>query len=180
MPRTRTQLARILLVAITLAIGSVYGYYAGREWLAKWAFVHQTEFGVEEIVRIAIPQTELTAENSFLIHQEEFAWQGDMVDVLHREVRSDTLYIYAFRDEAETELRQEAAWLYRDQSQPEPLSDTRTKRVKWFSPFVLPYQVTVAPAPDAVSPESIPFFSYSPPHFQRPLLDVTIPPPDQS
>ena len=35
------------------------------EWLAKWAFAHQTEFGVEEIVRIAIPQTELTAKNSF-------------------------------------------------------------------------------------------------------------------
>ena len=103
-----------------------------------------------------------------------------MVDVLHREVRSDTLYIYAFRDEAETELRQEAAWLYRDQSQPEPLSDTRTKRVKWFSPFVLPYQVTVVPAIDAVLTEFNPVFSYSPSHFQRPLLDVTIPPPDQS
>ena len=87
----------------------------GREWLAKWAFAHQTAFGVEEIVRIAVPQTELTAENNFLTNQEEFAWQGDMVDVLHREIRSDTLYIYAFRDEAETELRQEAAWLYRDQ-----------------------------------------------------------------
>ena len=80
-----------------------------------------------------------------------------MIDVLHREIRSDTLYIYAFRDAAETELRQEAAWLYRDPNQPEPPSDTRSKRVKWFSPFVLPYQVTVAPVSGSILPEFPPF-----------------------
>jgi hypothetical protein len=180
MPRTRTQLVRILLVAVTLAIGTVYGYYYGREWLAKWAFAHQTEFGVDELILIAIPQTDLSPQNDFLVKQEEFAWQGEMVDVLHREIRSDTLFIYGFRDAAETELRQEAAWLYRDQNQPEPLSDARTKRVKWFSSFVLPYQVTVAPVSDFILPEFVLFFSYSSPHFQRPLLDVTVPPPDQS
>ncbi len=181
MPRTRTHthITRILLVAALLAIGSVYGYYYGREWAAKWAFAHQTDFGVDELILIAVPQTDLSADNDFLMNQEEFGWQGEMIDVLHREIRSDTLFVYGFRDAAETELRQEAAWLYRDPNQPEPLSDTRIKRTKWFSPFVLPYQVTVVPVFAVVLSEFPRFCSYSLPHCQRPLLDVTVPPPDQ-
>ena len=76
MPRTRTHIARILLVAVTLAIGSVYGYYYGREWAAKWAFAHQTEFGIEELVRIAIPQSELNAKNDFLIQSGRICLAG--------------------------------------------------------------------------------------------------------
>ncbi|WP_018620463.1 hypothetical protein [Spirosoma luteum] len=168
-----------MMVAL-LAIGGLYGYYYSLEWAAKWAFAHQTEFGVDELILIAVPQTNLSPDNDFLVHQEEFTWQGEMIDVLHREIRSDTLYIYGFRDAVETELRREAAWLYGDQNQPEPLPDTRVKRVKWFSPFVLPYQVTVTPLWDATLSEFSPFFSYSSLHFQRPLLDVTVPPPDLS
>ncbi|WP_020602717.1 hypothetical protein [Spirosoma spitsbergense] len=178
MPRTHTQLARILLVAVTLAVGSVYGYYYGREWAAKWAFAHQTEFGLDELVLIAIPQADLSPNNDFLIHQEEFAWQGEMIDMLHREVRSDTLFVYGFRDEAETELRQEAAWLYRDPNQPDPLSDARTKRARWCSPFVLPYKVIIAPVSDSILPEFTHLFSFSSPRIRLPLLDVTVPPPD--
>ena len=178
MPRTRTHIARIITIAATLAIGGLYGYYYGLAWMAKWTFAHQTEFGVDELILIAVPQTNLSPDNDFLVHQEEFAWQGEMIDVLHREIRFDTLYIYGFRDAVETELRQEAAWLYGDQNQPEPLSDTRVKRVKWFSPFVLPYQVTVAPLSDAGLFECPPVFFYFSPQFQRPLLAVTVPPPD--
>jgi hypothetical protein len=179
MTRTRTHINRILLVAALLAIGSVCGYYYVREWVAKWAFAHQTEFGVDELILIAVPQTDLSSGNNFLVNQEEFAWQGEMIDVLHREIRSDTLFVYGFRDAAETELRQEAAWLYRDPNQPKPLSDTRIKRTKWFSPFVLPYQVTVVPVSGSILPEFTRLFSFSSPRIQRPLLDVMVPPPDQ-
>lgn len=175
---TRPNVAHILLVALTLTLTGIYGYYYGREWLAKWAFAHQTEFGVDELVLIAIPQADLSPKNEFLVNREEFAWQGEMVDVLHREIRSDTLFIYGFRDATETELKHEAAWLYRDPAQPEPLSDTRSKWGKWFGVFVLPNRIIMVPVSDSFLPDLLPFFSFSSPRTQRPLLDVMVPPPD--
>ncbi len=178
MGNRRIHIARILLVTATLVLGSLYGYYYGREWLAKWAFAHQTDFGIDELVLIAIPQTDLAYHNAYLASEGEFEWQGQMVDALHREVRSDTLYIYGFRDEAETELKQEAAWLYPDTAQPDQLPDASTKRAKWFSPFVLPASVTIPLITGAGQVDRSSFFAYSAPRIRLPLLAVIVPPPN--
>ena len=178
MRNSHTRIARILLATITVALLGVYGYYVGLEWMAKWAFAHQTDFGIDELTLITIPQKDLTHYNDYLINKSEFEWHGQMVDVIHREVRSDTLYIYGFRDEAETELKQEAAWLYQDTNQSDKLPGTDTKRVKWYSPFVLPNQ-TVLPLAAFFNGLGLPQFSSRFSFFIRlPLLDVISPPPD--
>lgn len=171
-------IVRILLVTATLLVVGIHGYYSAREWIAKWAFAHQTEFGIDELILIAIPQTDHSRQTDFLVSQEEFVWQGNMVDVLHREVRSDTLYIYGFRDDAETELKREASWLYRDPNQPDSLPSAGTKRAKWFSPFVLPERVVVSLVVWSVLPNRQNLFTYSPPNIRFPSLEVLLPPPD--
>lgn len=181
MPRiTRNTIVRLLLVATTLALGCVYGYYYGRAWVAKWTFAHQTTFGIDELVLITVPKKELSAQNAYLADEGEFVWQGEMVDVLHREIRSDTLFIYGFRDAVETDLREAAAWLYPNltTTQSEPLSDTRTKRIKWFSPFVVPYSHTGLPASVASLLLTRPYVRYASTLRRLPFLEVLTPPPN--
>jgi hypothetical protein len=117
---SRIYIARILLVTASLTLAGFYGYYYAREWVAKWVFAHQTYFDTDRLILIVVPQVDLSSKNDYLANEREFAWKGKMIDVLHREIRSDTLYIYGFSDEAETELHNEAAWLYQDTDQPDP------------------------------------------------------------
>ena len=178
MRKNRTRIARVFLAAIMLVLGSLYGYYYGREGMAKWAFAHQTDFGIDELTLITIPQTDLNSSNAYLASEAEFDWQGQMVDVLHREVRADTLFIYGFRDKAETELKQEAAWLYQDNDQSNKLPGTNIRRVKCYSPFVLPNQ-TIVPLAAFFNGLGLPQFSSCFSFFIRlPLMDVLSPPPD--
>lgn len=173
----RNHIARITLLVALLTLTGVYGYYYACEWAAKWAFAHQTYFAENELILIAIAQADLTPETANLLSEGEFMWQGDMVDALHHEVRSDTLYVYGFRDVAETKLRQEAAWLYGDKAGTDKVPGHPEKRVKWLNEFVLPHPVIVssitgfAPFLEAV-------FCYSLPRPKRPHLDVFAPPPD--
>ncbi len=177
----RLPLVRVLLVVATLALVGVYGYYQGREWLAKWAFAHQAYFADDELILLKIPRADLSHENDWLVNEGEFEWQGNMVDVLHREFRSDTLYIYGFRDEAETELNQEAAWLYQDtpSTDRQPVSArSGTKRSKQFSPFVLPGSGGLVPLAGVFLPLPTAFFVYSPSRIRLPFLEVPVPPPN--
>ncbi|GAB3014602.1 hypothetical protein [Spirosoma pulveris] len=178
MPITRRNIARFFLATATLAVLSVCGYYYGLELLAKWAFAHKDYFDAEELILIAVPQADLTTEMAHILHEGEFEWRGEMVDVLHREIRSDTLFVYGFRDKAETQLRREAAWLYKDVNHPYRRSNTRTKRVKWISlinPVIQSYFDPLA----AVKIFSLqPFFSYSATTVTPPLLEVPYPPPN--
>lgn len=175
---TRTTIAHTLLAATTVALLGVYGYYYGLAWMAKWAFAHQTYFSADELILITLPQSELTSQTAYIQHEGEFEWQGEMVDVLHREVRSDTLFVYGFRDKAETRLKAQAAWLYEDAAPPCRRSDTQTKWLKWVSlveplyshPFRYPSDWRVSGLQA--------FFAYSSPRLSRPCLEVPSPPPD--
>ncbi|AUD03629.1 hypothetical protein [Spirosoma pollinicola] len=175
---SRIYSARILLATVTLALFSLYGYYYAREWMAKWAFAHQSYFSADELVLITVAKADLTTENAYLLNEGEYEWQGDMVDVLHREIRSDSVYVYGFRDEAETTLRHEAAWLYKRPARNDPFSDTAAKRVKWFCPFILPGSAGMDPLVRPVLPAAVPFFSYTSPRIQLPQLDIPSPPPN--
>lgn len=177
----RIYIVRILLVTASLALAGVYGYYQACEWMAKWAFAHQAYFSADELILIAIPQADLSHQNDYLAGEGEFEWQGEMVDVLHRELRSDTLYIYGFRDRAETKLKQEAAWLYQDTESfdHQPVSSrSHSKRIKWLSPFVLPRSGAIAPIVGFILPLSTSFFAYFPSRFLLPFLEVLAPPPN--
>lgn len=174
----RKHMARMLLATATLAVLSVYGYYYGLELLAKWAFAHQTYFSDEELVLIAVPKTDLSPRNNYLVNAGEFEWEGEMVDVLHREIRSDTLFIYGFRDAAETELKEEAAWLYTNSAQPYRQSDTRTKPIKWVSLLNPASQSVFHNLPPLPLPPTRVFFAYRFPHVSLPWLEVPYPPPN--
>ena len=174
----RNNIGRIVIIATLLTVAGGYGYYYAREWVAKWAFGHQTYFAADELILIAVPQTDLSSRNTYLVEEGEFEWQGQMVDVLHREVRLDTLYIYGFRDVAETELKQEAAWIYRNSNQPDKTPDNPTKRVKWFSPFTLPPSVNPLTTVWCIVQELRPFFSCIVGQLPHPLLEVHAPPPN--
>ncbi|GAB2540680.1 hypothetical protein [Spirosoma aerophilum] len=178
MPITRKHIARFFLATVTLAVLSVCGYYYGLELLAKWAFAHQTYFAADELILIAVPKADLTPETAHLLHEGEFDWKGEMVDVLHREFRSDTLFVYGFRDKAETHLRKEAAWLYKDVSHPYRRSNTRTKQLKWASLINPVYQSYFDPLAAMKIFSLQPFFSYSAATVTPPLLEVPYPPPN--
>lgn len=178
MPITRKKIARFFLATATLAVLSVCGYYYGLELLAKWAFAHKDYFDAEEVILIAIPKADLTIETAHLLHKGEFEWQGEMVDVLHREIRSDTLFVYGFRDKAETQLHKEATWLFNDAHHPTRRSSTRTKRVKWVSLITPVLQGYVDPLAVIKRFSIQPFFSYWAALVTAPLLEVPYPPPN--
>lgn len=161
-----------------LAVLSVCGYYYGLELLAKWAFAHQTYFATDELILIAVPNSDLTAETAELLHKGEFEWKGEMVDVLHREIRSDTLFVYGFRDKAETLVHKEAAWLYKDAHHPYRRSNTRTKRLKWVSLINPAFQGYVDPQAAVRFFDKQFFFSYAAAPATAPLLEVPYPPPN--
>jgi hypothetical protein len=174
-------IARIVLVSSACLLGGIYGYYYASEWMAKWAFSHKSYFATDELILLTIPQTALSHQNEYLASEGEFEWQGEMIDVLHRELCSDTLYIYGFRDKAETELRQEAAWLYEKKvsSDRQPISSrSHTKRIKWFSPFVLPRSGPITPVLGGNLSIQTTFFAYFPTRIRLPLLEVLAPPPN--
>jgi hypothetical protein len=178
MPITRKHIARALFATATLAVLSVYGYFYGLELVAKWAFSHQTYFAADELVLITVAQQDLTTETAFILDEREFEWQGDMVDVLHREIRSDTVYIYGFRDKAETQLKKQAAWLYKDPAHPYRRSNTRTKRLKWISLINPSYASPIDLLPPGMRPDRQHAFSYCSPRLSLPYLEVPSPPPN--
>ena len=175
---SRPTFGRLALLTALLTIAGGYGYYYGREFVAKWAFAHQTYFAADELILIAVPQTNLSSRNTYLVEEGEFEWHGQMVDVLHREVRSDTLYIYGFRDVAETDLKREAAWLYRDPTQPDRVPNPRIKRTKWLSPFILPPSVSTMSIVGGIVPKPRPAFAFFAGPIPRPLLEIPSPPPN--
>ncbi|WP_338875925.1 hypothetical protein WBJ53_09840 [Spirosoma sp. SC4-14] len=178
----RIHIVRIFLITASLMLTSIYGYYQVCEWMAKWAFTHQSYFAADELILLRIPQTDLSSQNDFLVSEGEFEWQGEMVDVLHRELRSDTLYIYGFRDKAETRLRQEAAWLYPDTRHPDhqPISSrSHTKRNKWLNLFVLPRPSAMASLSGCTLSGQQTSFAYSPSRIWLPLLEILAPPPNR-
>jgi hypothetical protein len=174
----RSTIGKLAVIATLLTLTGVYGYYYGLEQLAKWAFAHQTYFAADELILISIAKTDLTTETAYVLDEREFEWQGEMVDVLHREVRSDTVYIYGFRDKTETQLKKQAAWLYNDSTHPYRRPNTRTKRLKWISlinpshasPFK---QLTAGKLPGFRL-----LFSYSSLRLLLPYLEVPSPPPN--
>ncbi|SOD80605.1 hypothetical protein [Spirosoma fluviale] len=175
---TRKNIARFLFAAASVAVLGVCGYFYGLELLAKWAFAHRDYFAADELILISVPKSALTSETAHLLHDGEFEWKGEMVDVLHREVLSDTLFVYGFRDKAETQLRKEAAWLYKDAHHPYRRSNTRTKRVKWVS-LINPILRSYFDSQAALKLFSIQsFFSYLAAPVTAPLLEVPYPPPN--
>ncbi|GAB4043208.1 hypothetical protein [Spirosoma litoris] len=174
----RIHIVRTLLATAALALLSVYGYYCAREWVAKWVFAHKSYFSADELILITVARKDITSTTAYLLNEGEFEWHGDMVDVLHREVRTDTVYIYGFRDEAETKLKQEAAWLYPDKTRADQPLNSQVRRAKWLSPFILPRSSIIAPMACLTMPESQPVFAYSSPRIRIPLLKVIAPPPN--
>ena len=174
----RKTIGKLAVIATLLTLTGVYGYYYGLEWMAKWAFAHQTYFAADELVLIAVAQQDLTAETAFILDEREFEWQGDMVDVLHREIRSDTVYIYGFRDNAETQLKKQAAWLYQDPAHPYRRSNTRTKRLKWISLINPSHAAPTDFQPSGMRPSRQPSFSYIAPRLSLPYPEVPSPPPN--
>lgn len=178
----RITLTRILLVTAILALIGLYGHYYAREFMAKWAFTHQTYFPSDRLIRISVPKAELSHQTDFLVTEGEFEWMGQMVDVLYREIRSDTLYVYGFRDDAETELKQEAPWLYEETAHADqtlgsrPVS--RRKLIKWRTIFDLPYLTEFSQLPVAMIRDLQPTFQYCLVRAARPELDVLSPPPN--
>ncbi|MBC3786661.1 hypothetical protein [Spirosoma utsteinense] len=174
----RRNIGKLAVIATLLTLTGVYGYYYGLELLAKWAFTHQTYFAADELIFIAVAKTDLTTETAYIVDEREFEWQGEMVDVLHRDVRSDTVYIYGFRDKAETQLKKQAAWLYKDSAHPYRRSNTRTKRLKWIS-LINPSSASPF---DHLTPGRLPdlqrSFSYNTPRPSLPYLEVPSPPPN--
>ncbi|GAB3790371.1 hypothetical protein GCM10028818_60400 [Spirosoma horti] len=181
MTHLRRKLVPLLLLT-ALAIFCVHEYYHAREVLAKWAFTHQTYFASDKLVRIVIPKAELSHTTDFLVTENEFEWMGQMVDVLYREVRSDTVYVYGFRDEEETELKRQAPWLYEATAHvgqtPGTRSGSRQKHVKWRPVFVLPDLTAFCQRPAPAVRDLRPIFQYCSRRAARPYLDVLSPPPN--
>ncbi|WP_460940142.1 hypothetical protein [Spirosoma humi] len=175
-------IVRVLLVVVVLALVGLYGHFYAREFLAKWAFTHQTYFASDKLIRIAVPRAELSDQTDFLVTEREFEWMGQMVDVLYREVRSDTLYVYGFRDDAETELKKEAPWLYEETAHvDQTLSSrptSRRKQIKWRTTFDLLYLAESSQLPQATWHGLKPVFTYCSLLITRPELDVISPPPN--
>ena len=169
---------RKIVPFILLTLTGVYSYYYAREFIAKWAFAHQSYFAADELILIAVAQADLTTQTAYLLNEGEFEWQGQMVDVLHREVRLDTVYVYGFRDEVETKLKQEAAWLYQDTAQPDKLPNPRTKQVNWESTINPPYRTRFWYVASGMRPVSQSAFSYISPRSSLPYLEVACPPPN--
>ena len=174
----RIHIVRILLATAMLSLLSLYGYYCAREWVAKWVFAHKTYFSADELILITVAKKDITNTAAYLLNEGEFEWHGDMVDVLYREVRSDTVYVYGFRDEAETKLKQEAAWLYQNKTRSDQPINTHIRWVKWSSLFILPRSLIIAPMACLTMPESQPVFAYYSPRIRIPLLKVIAPPPN--
>ena len=179
MNRPNRQIVRILILTTLLAITGVQGYYCGRACFAKWAFAHQTHFSDNELIRIVVHQKSLTAQTDFLVNKEEFLWGGEMVDVLYREVRSDTLYIYGFRDKIETGLSQEAAWLFQDTTQSDELPAASTKKVGWDTLVCSSSKYIFSAFHVGEVPVSLVNFVYRIPHLRLPFLEVPCMPPIQ-
>lgn len=175
----RTNLVRFFLATATLALLSLYGYYYAREWMAKWAFAHKAYFAADELILITVARTAITTETAFLLDEGEFAWQGQMVDVLHREIHSDSVYVYGFRDEAETRLKQEAAWLYQDILHPLGTPTTCTKHIHWESLIQSPCSGFFDSAFPILLFDVQVFFSHLSIRFSSPSLEVRGPPPNQ-
>ena len=175
----RNHIGRLTVLAVLLTLTGVYGYYYVCELAAKWAFAHQTYFADDELILIAVPNADLTPETANLLSQGEFLWHGEMVDALHREVRSDTLFVYGFRDRAETKLRQEAAWLYLDTTR--KTTDTRPPyrtKLYWETTLNAQYQASFAPVrPGNFSPSRA-TFAYVAHCSTGPHTNVPHPPPN--
>ncbi|QHV96462.1 hypothetical protein [Spirosoma endbachense] len=171
-----------LIAIAVMALVSLYGYYYARESVAKWAFSHQTYFAPDKLILITIPQPELSNQLADLVNEPEFEWNGHMVDVLYREIRSDSVYIYGFRDDAETELKQKAPWLYQNTASSDFIPGTRSgnhrKQINWRSKFDLPY----LPLFDQLELPSLSTLSssfyYCTQRLARPDLEVPSPPPN--
>ncbi|CAN5669033.1 hypothetical protein BH09BAC4_BH09BAC4_27140 [soil metagenome] len=178
----RITVVRMLLVMAVLALVGLYGHFYAREFLAKWAFTHQTYFASDRLIRISVPKAELSHQTDFLATEGEFEWMGEMVDVLYREIRSDTLYVYGFRDDAETELKQEAPWLYEETAHVDQTlgsrPGSRRKLIKWRTIFDLPYLTEFNQLPQATWHGLKPTFQYCSLLITRPELDVLSPPPN--
>ena len=178
----RIKVVRMLLVMAVLALVGLYGHFYAREFLAKWAFTHQTYFASDKLLRIVVPKAELSDQTDFLATEAEFEWMGQMVDVLYREIRSDTLYVYGFRDDAETELNKEAPWLYEETAHVDQTLGSRAggrrKSVKWRTIFDLPYPAEFSQFPQATWHGLKPIFEYCSLLITRPELDVISPPPN--
>lgn len=173
---------RTLLVTTVLALTGLYGYYYARAFLAKWAFAHQSYVASDRLVRIVMPKAELTHTTDFLVTENEFEWMGQMVDVLYREVRSDTVYVYGFRDEEETELKRQAPWLYAETAHvdqtPGTRSGSRLKHVKWRPVFDLPDLTAFCQRLVPIVRDLRPIFQYCSRRAAPPYLDVLSPPPN--
>lgn len=178
MNRLQRKIAQLFLLTAVLAVAGVHGYYYARELIAKWAFAHHTYFAADELIQIAIPQTDLILGNDYLVNENEFNWQGQMVDVLYREVRSDTLYIYGFRDEAETGLNQQAAGLYRDPAQSDQLPNARLKQIHWESTICPPYRIPSAYIKSVKLPDPKTIFHHLASRPSLPYREVPCPPPN--
>jgi hypothetical protein len=171
-----------LIATAVMALVSLYGYYYARESMAKWAFSHQTYFAPDKLILITVPKSELSNQLADLVNEPEFEWKGHMVDVFYREIRSDTVYIYGFRDDAETELKQQAPWLYQNTASSDLTPGTRPgnrrKQINWRSIFDLPY----LPLFDQLALPSLSTllstFYYCPQRVARPYLEVLSPPPN--
>lgn len=178
----RITVVRVLLVMAVLALVGLYGHFYAREFLAKWAFTHQTYFASDKLLRIAVARAELSDQTDFLVTEREFEWMGQMVDVLYREIRSDTLYVYGFRDDAETELKQEAPWLYEETAHADQTlgsrPTSRRKQIKWRTAFDLPYPAEFSQLPQATWHDLKLTFPYCTLLVTRPELDVISPPPN--
>ncbi|AKD54953.1 hypothetical protein [Spirosoma radiotolerans] len=178
----RISVVRTLVVTAILALTGLYGYYYARAFLAKWAFAHQSYVASDKLVRIVMPKAELSHTTDFLVTENEFEWMGQMVDVLYREVRSDTVYVYGFRDEEETELKRQAPWLYEETAHvgqtPGARSGSQRKYIKWRPFFDLPAPTTFCQLVLPAIRDLRPIFQYCSRRAARPYLDVLSPPPN--
>lgn len=178
----RISVVRTLVVTAILALTGLYGYYYARAFLAKWAFAHQSYVASDRLVRIVMPRAELTHTTDFLVTENEFEWMGQMVDVLYREVRSDTVYVYGFWDEEETELKRQAPWLYEEIAHVDQTAGTRSgsprKYTKWRPVFDLPDPTTFSQPVLPALRDLRPVFQYCLLRAVRPYLDVLSPPPN--
>lgn len=175
----RINIVHILFTAATLALLSVCGYYYAREGMAKWAFAHQACFEANELVLITVARTDLNTQTAYLVNEDEFEWQGQLVDVLYREVRSDTVYVYGFRDEDETKLKQKASGLYVDTARLHKSTSTQTKRVRRDTSIYSPFQAIFGSATTVIWLEARVAFLYLSSRLSFPHREVLGPPPNE-
>jgi hypothetical protein len=95
----------LLLVCLTIPYLGTYSWFEFQKYMVKKEIKWQILRGMDlkDLALIKVNKSEVETKIRW-IHSREFEYSGHMYDIVKREARGDTIYLYCFPDRAETKL----------------------------------------------------------------------------